>query len=377
MEIYDHNRIHGQTPPPSPPAKSALRWVSVALSAAALLLALAALIVALLPEKDVRRPDAAETFAAVRPSVAEVFGGSKTGSGVVYAVRGGKTYVLTNYHVVRETSAPAVCFTDRGEKAASTLVGYDEYHDIALLCVEGDYGAKPVAFAEKPKTGESVLAVGNNLGKGIAAFDGIVSHTDRMLSVISNGTEKVVPVYAVTSPVNAGMSGGGIFTLDGKLLGIGTYQSDTAGSDDRTVYGMNYMVPGRIAALLAQRIEKQSTGKQAEKIDIAGNVRAENTIDCNGLYFSARFGSDGLTVASVLYAEPPLELRGDLQTGDVITQIGNLPVTAQTSFCDIFAECLRFDHDPSLRSQALTLTLRRGETTVTATYENKRLRYGA
>lgn len=384
MEIYEHNELHGVPPQKKPGQQDDAKRLPLILIAVALIVLSVGMLIAIVfsgrsgNEASVSpEPDYVTAFAAVKNSVVEVYGnnekGNTTGSGVVYKIRGGKTYVISNFHVTGNSTAPQVRFGEYGDKKSGVLLGYDDYHDIALIEVDGDHGCTAVTEADAPECGEKVIAVGNSLGYGIAAFDGIVSRTSRMLKA-GEGTKRV-PVYAVTTSVNAGMSGGGLFTLDGKIAGINTYRTEYVAyeGESKPVEGMSYSVPFGIADKIARRILDNPDGEAVELISVQGNTAVEDEIDFYGLGFTAAFNESGLRVMSVLPA--PSDMRGEMRECDIVTRIGSLAVDTGTPFYAIFEECLKYSHDPSFGGTPLTVTLDRGGESIAVTFENKRLKY--
>ena len=315
--------------------------------------------------------DYSEIFASVRPSCVELYGDGVSASGVVYKIADGKTYIITNYHAL--ASNMQVRFVDFGSRIDASLLGYDEYHDIALLEVAGKHGT-PVNSGNIPKIGDCVLAVGNNLGYGIAAYEGIASKVNRMLFYEG----KVVPVYAVTSPINAGMSGGGLFDRSGKILGINTYQTSSVGADARPVDGASYAVPYSIAEKVAEQIYHEKSGTQINKLWVvgvaAGSSVLSSQIEFASLYFTASMTEKGFKVVSV--AEDYIHecIGGSVQEGDTVIRIGNLKIGYGTNFSDIFTECLNYISDTDLNTKQLEVEIKRGNGTVTVKYGTKRLK---
>ena len=312
-----------------------------------------------------------EIFSSVRPSSVELYGTGTQASGVVYKIVGDKTYIITNYHAL--ASNMQARFVDFGERIDANLLGYDEYHDIALLEVDGKHGT-PVKAGTTPKVGDRVLAVGNNLGCGIAAFEGIASKVNRMLFYEG----KVVPVYAVTSPINAGMSGGGLFDDSGKILAINTYQTQSVGADARPVDGVSYAVPFPIAEKVAEQIYHEKSGTQVNKLWITGvavgSSAISSQIEFAALYFTAAMSESGFKVVST--AEDYLSecIGGKVQEGDIVVRIGDLKIGYGTNFCDIFTECLSYISDTDLNTKQLEVEVKRGSDTVTVKYGTKRLK---
>ncbi len=151
-----------------------------------------------------------------------VFGGVQTktsaGSGVIISAEG---YILTCNHVVEGAVSVTVTLNTGGQYEAA-LVGSDERSDLAVLRIE-PRADEPLTFAEQGCSadlvkGERVVAIGNPLGTlGGTVSDGIISYTEREISM-SDGT--VMTLLQTNAAINSGNSGGGLFNLDGKLVGI-------------------------------------------------------------------------------------------------------------------------------------------------------------
>ncbi len=376
MEIYRHEDVHANVPePPKKQKNSGLSIATAVLLCVCVFLSVVAVCVSFLwRDGEILPPtqNYESAFKKVRDSVVEVRGSGTAGSGIVYKIRGGKTYVMTNKHVIGEDASADVIFSDHGERVPGAVLGYDEYHDIALLEIEGYHGVVAVTAGNRPDNGVEVLAVGNNLGYGIAAYDGIISRNSRMLKISS--ANKTVPVYAVTCPVNAGMSGGGLFTLDGKIIGINTYQTHTINGGSRPVDGVSYSVPYSIADKIARHILDNGSVGQIERIYIEGGL-SEKEVDFIGLYFRAEFGSAGFKISALTYGVKPDEIRGDINVGDIITRIGDLEITGATGYDEIYAETLSYVPDDVTESRWLELELFDGEKTRVVKYYAKRLKY--
>ena len=150
------------------------------------------------------------------------FGGMQTttsaGSGVIISADG---YILTCHHVVDSAVSVTVTLNSGGKYEAS-LVGSDERSDLAVLRIE-PRADEPLTYAEQGCSadlvkGERVVAIGNPLGTlGGTVSDGIISYTERDISM-SDGT--VMTLLQTNAAINSGNSGGGLFNLDGKLIGI-------------------------------------------------------------------------------------------------------------------------------------------------------------
>jgi len=144
-----------------------------------------------------------------------------TGSGVVVSADG---EILTNHHVIASVCSPlsptlTVRLANLGECAA-VLIAMDPVGDLALLRLTGQHPSlTPAILADHlPAPGTPVIAVGNPFALG--DMDDRPSVSRGVL-----GTGRVVRGSYVDclqhdAPVNPGNSGGPLFDLDGRLLGI-------------------------------------------------------------------------------------------------------------------------------------------------------------
>ncbi|HRP02936.1 MAG TPA: trypsin-like peptidase domain-containing protein [Candidatus Kapabacteria bacterium] len=143
-----------------------------------------------------------------------------SGSGVIVSANG---YIVTNNHVVENATEKGITIQTFDKKEyKATVVGKDEYTDLALLKIEAT--GLPVAhFADinTVKVGSIVLAVGNPIGLSHTVTQGIVSAIGR--GSISQKKGLNIEHYIQTdAAINPGNSGGGLFDINGSLVGINT-----------------------------------------------------------------------------------------------------------------------------------------------------------
>lgn len=152
-----------------------------------------------------------QLFAALSPSIVRVHAGdSRQGSGVV--IDSGT--VITNCHVTQGASSVQVK-SGSGMLPATVAVA-DESLDLCSLRVARlDAPAVNVGTVANLRTGQRVYAIGAPMGLELTISEGIVSG----LREADNGK-----VIQTTAPVSPGSSGGGLFSADGQLVGIVTFQ---------------------------------------------------------------------------------------------------------------------------------------------------------
>lgn len=143
------------------------------------------------------------------------------GSGFIISEDG---YVVTNEHVAGESSIVS-CVLWNNEEVDAEVVGTDPFTDLAVLKLQGDFGALPVAkFAPDSglESGQTVLALGSPHGLSRSVSMGIVSVTDRYLG---DTTEMVAPFnnwIQTDAAINPGNSGGPLVNLRGEVVGVNT-----------------------------------------------------------------------------------------------------------------------------------------------------------
>ena len=158
------------------------------------------------------------------------------GSGVIISADG---YILTCHHVVADAKKVTVTLNS-GSKYEATHVGFDEASDLAVIRISPK-ADEPLVFVEQGCSadlvvGEKVVAIGNPLGTlGGTVTDGIVSATERNITT-SDGTN--MTLLQTNAAINSGNSGGGLFNLDGKLIGIVNAKYASAG-----VEGLAFAIP--------------------------------------------------------------------------------------------------------------------------------------
>jgi len=168
----------------------------------------------------------ADIYSNLRNSVVLVQGdtseGGVQGSGFVYDFNG-RTVVLTNYHVVQDTTGLSVTFSD-GHGYSATVLGTDPYSDLAVLSVNNAPASefKPVTIVSSAplRVGEPVIAIGNPYGLVGSLTTGVVSATVRSIIEDTAGGYAIANIIQTSTPINPGNSGGPLLNSVGNVVGI-------------------------------------------------------------------------------------------------------------------------------------------------------------
>ena len=156
-----------------------------------------------------------------------------TGSGVIISPDG---YIITNYHVI-ENSTEVIVTTNDNREYEAEIIGFDEVNDIAVLKIDTDSNLDYI-FGDSDSTliGEWVLAVGNPYNLNSTVTAGIISSKSRDLNEFDQKNQSFIQTDAA---VNFGNSGGALVNIQGELIGINTLiQSMTGG-----YVGYSFAVP--------------------------------------------------------------------------------------------------------------------------------------
>lgn len=173
------------------------------------------------------------------------------GAGVIYKIEDDYTYIITNYHVINNGNyltnqvASKIVAYQYGEneliaKSSTTgeyiygesaivceYVGGSDRYDIAIIkaptskILENNPNAQEVEIAENYSLADTVIAVGNPSGDGLSATEGIVSVVSETIDMYYDDYYyKTIRVMRIDAAVNGGNSGGGLFNINGELIGI-------------------------------------------------------------------------------------------------------------------------------------------------------------
>ena len=171
---------------------------------------------------------------------------SGAGSGVIISSDG---YILTCAHVVDGASNITVTINDKDYTA--TLVGEDTTSDIAVIKIDAD-GLTPatVGDSDSLKVGQNVMAVGNPLGElGGTVTGGMISALNRSVTIQGSSSVNTMSLIQMDASVSPGNSGGGLFNMNGELVGIVNAKSSSSDAE-----GLGFAIPINDAIKVAQEL---------------------------------------------------------------------------------------------------------------------------
>ncbi|MDX1564870.1 MAG: trypsin-like peptidase domain-containing protein [Phycisphaeraceae bacterium] len=229
------------------------------------------------------------------------------GSGWVYT-RGGKQYIITNNHVIKEARSINVKFFDKSNRAAR-VVGRDPKTDIAVLKVDGG-DLHPAKLADKPvQPGEIVFAFGSPFQFEFSVSQGIISGKGRQLGILAHhqGYEDFIQTDAA---INPGNSGGPLTNVFGEVVGMNTAIATRTGASN----GLAFAIPAPMIRNVVNQI-----------IETGGVRRGYLGVWIRDLdpKLARTFGfeGEGVLVDDLVGGDQSPAARAGIQAGDIITHI--------------------------------------------------------
>ena len=168
------------------------------------------------------------------------------GSGFIIDKKG---IVVTNNHVIQGAEDIFVSVNGSKEYKAKVL-GADPYMDLAVLEIISNEVFKPVSFgdSDKARVGDWVIAIGNPFGFGGTVTSGIISSRNRDI-----GLTRYDDFIQTDASINQGNSGGPLFDLAGKVIGINTAIIAPGSSGS---IGIGFAIPSNPASKVIEQLIK-------------------------------------------------------------------------------------------------------------------------
>jgi serine protease Do len=173
-------------------------------------------------------PNIADVVALVKPSVVAIdtevvaydfFNqpSIQQGAGSGWIIDG-NGIIVTNNHVVEGARTITVTLSD-GRTFEADEIRTDSFTDLAILKIQANnLPAARIGDTSRLRVGDWVVAIGNPLGLGISAKEGIVSRFEVQISVSAGQT--LYDLIETSAAINPGNSGGPLVNLAGEVIGI-------------------------------------------------------------------------------------------------------------------------------------------------------------
>lgn len=214
----------------------------------------------------------------------------------------GRSYILTNNHVVRNADQIIVRLMDHREFEAK-LVGTDPVTDLAVIKVDvPNLPSVELGDSDKLEIGEWVVALGNPFGLESTVTLGIVSAKGRS----ELGITDVEDFIQTDAAINPGNSGGPLVNTRGQVVGVNAAIFSRSGG----YQGIGFAIPINLARKIMDQLIKQgrvrrgTLGVRLAEID-------PRTAKQLGVH-------QGAVIADVFRGSPAR--RAGLQKGDLVVK---------------------------------------------------------
>jgi serine protease Do len=265
------------------------------------------------------------------------------GSGVVIDATGA---ILTNEHVVKGMKRVRVTFQN-GQTASTETVLHDPDTDLALIRLDARDATGLVAASfgnsDGVRVGQWVLAVGAPFGLQGSVTRGIISARGRQLKL--NRYEDFLQTDAATDP---GSSGGPLFDLQGKIIGINTAIRTKTGNFAGVGFAIssNLALPVANGLLHYNRVPRSYLGVRTANLSPSERQTLNITT--------------GVKIIELPSGDCPAK-RAGLVVGDFILSVDGTAVLSPQDLVRRVAHHLPY--------QTITLIVRRGQSVLTVTPE--------
>ena len=232
------------------------------------------------------------------------------GSGFIISSDG---YILTNTHVVDDADQVTVRLQDRRTLTAK-VIGSDPQYDIALLKVDagGSLPAVSIGDSRSLKPGQWVLAIGSPFGFDYTVTQGIVSAVGRNLG---SQDQPYTSFIQTDVPINRGNSGGPLFDLQGRVVGVNSQiYSNTGG-----YLGVAFSIPIDVAMNVVKQIKEKGYVTRGQ----LGVMMQPITDD---IAKALKLGSNSGAAVTQVTPGSGAEKAG-LRPGDIIVGYNGQPIT--------------------------------------------------
>ena len=239
-----------------------------------------------------------------------------SGSGIIVGENDTELLIVTNNHVISDSTELKVQFID-GSIADAKIKGTDSNMDLAVIAVSLDsldhstisnISIAVLGDSENLKVGEPAIAIGNALGYGQSVTTGVISALNRQIAMSEDGSTSGTLIQT-DAAINPGNSGGALLNVRGEVVGI---NSNKMGGS--AIEGMGYAIPISNAKPIIEELMNRETKDKVDEskkgyLAISGlNV----TSDVSSMYGMP----EGVYVAQVYNGAA---YEAGIMKGDIIT----------------------------------------------------------
>ena len=252
------------------------------------------------------------------------------GSGFIVSSDG---LVLTNKHVVSDSTAEYTVYTNDGQKYSAKVLALDPVQDLAVIKINSTKTFTPVTLGDSSgiQIGQSVVAIGNALGQFSNTVSvGVVSGLQRTISASDETggvSETLDNIIQTDAAINAGNSGGPLLNLKGQVIGIDTAMAQGAQS-------IGFAIPINMAKKDISQVAKTNKivypflGVRYVLVSADVQQKYKLSVDYGALVLKGANGEAAVTAGSAA-------AKAGIKENDVILEINNEKITTTNSMATV------------------------------------------
>lgn len=144
--------------------------------------------------------------------------------GTGFVVDGGAGIIVTNKHVISDTSAEYSVIDKDGKEYPVKHFYRDPSNDIGIVQIDGQLPSMVLGDSDQVKVGQSVIAIGTALGEfRHTVTTGVISGLGRGITAGDSfgfSSERLDNVIQTDAAINPGNSGGPLLNSSGQVIGV-------------------------------------------------------------------------------------------------------------------------------------------------------------
>ena len=233
----------------------------------------------------------------------------EAGSGVVIE-RNGRFYVITNYHVIEDSTLSDIHVEAAGQIYSPSRLMHDQETDLSVMALnQTDLVPARLGNSSEVEIGDFVVAVGSPFGLSHSVSYGIISALGRHDLELGPQGVRYQNFMQTDAAINPGNSGGPLINLRGEIIGINTAIASNSGGSD----GIGFSIPMNMVMRIAEDLIDFGAVKRGflgVSLDARFSYEKATAMGLQAAY--------GALVSAITPQSPAAE--ADLQIGDVILE---------------------------------------------------------
>lgn len=255
------------------------------------------------------------------------------GSGFIVTSDG---YIVTNNHVVEDTSSDYTVLTNDGKKYSAKVLAKDSTLDIAVIKIEAkDLPYLTFSDSDKLKLGQTAIAIGNALAEFQNSISmGIISGLSRSITASNDstgGTEQLDGVIQTDAAINPGNSGGPLLDIDGNVIGVNVAVESSAEN-------IGFALPGNtVKSVVDSVIENGEIVKPylgVRYVAVTDSIKESKNLSVD---YGALVSKGNSSNQPAVISDSPADKAG-ITEGDVILEIDSVKLDDDKSLASIIRQ---------------------------------------